>query len=150
MNPEPLTLPTFADPFIGWLFCCCLPSAFVIACCHAAVDALNAGRFHSPLLKFVISIPLARISTNQAHLMLHPMWLAGLLHWNGCWRGLGGVKGHGGWPRWFLYRNRKKIFGFTHKNRSDVELWRLPSYDNTGTGQHTDNFIPGLRYKENS
>ena len=37
--------PAFADPFIGWLLCCCPPSAFIITCCHATVNALNASHF---------------------------------------------------------------------------------------------------------
>ena len=34
LSPSPPP-PTFADPFVGWLLCCCLPSAFAIAFCHA-------------------------------------------------------------------------------------------------------------------
>ena len=37
--------PAFADPFVGWLLRCFPPSAFVIACCHATIDALVASRF---------------------------------------------------------------------------------------------------------
>jgi hypothetical protein len=37
--------PALAAPIVGWLLHCCPPSAFVIACRHATVDALVAGRF---------------------------------------------------------------------------------------------------------
>jgi hypothetical protein len=42
--PPPPT-PAFDSPIIGWLLRCFLPSAFVIACCHATVNAFFAGRF---------------------------------------------------------------------------------------------------------
>jgi hypothetical protein len=38
----PTPLPVFASPVIGWLLHCFLLSAFVIAHCHATVDALVA------------------------------------------------------------------------------------------------------------
>ena len=34
-----------APPFVGWLLGCCLPSDFVIACRHATINDLVAGRF---------------------------------------------------------------------------------------------------------
>jgi hypothetical protein len=34
-----------ASSFVGWLLCCCPPSNFVIACRHATINALVAGRF---------------------------------------------------------------------------------------------------------
>ncbi len=34
-----------APPFVGWLLHCFPPSDFIIACRHATVDALVAGRF---------------------------------------------------------------------------------------------------------
>jgi hypothetical protein len=34
-----------APPFVGWLLRCCPPSNFVIACRHATINALVAGRF---------------------------------------------------------------------------------------------------------
>ena len=36
---------TAAPPFVGWLLRCCPPSDFVIACRHATINALVAGRF---------------------------------------------------------------------------------------------------------
>ena len=33
-----------APPFVGWLLRCCPPSNFVIACRHATINALIAGR----------------------------------------------------------------------------------------------------------
>jgi hypothetical protein len=41
----PPPLPTFASPVVGWLLNCFPPSAFVIACRHATVNALVAGLF---------------------------------------------------------------------------------------------------------
>jgi hypothetical protein len=35
----------FTDPAVGWLMCCFLPSAFVIAHHHATINTLVAGRF---------------------------------------------------------------------------------------------------------
>jgi hypothetical protein len=35
-----------APPFVGWLLRCCPPCDFVIACHHATINALVAGRFH--------------------------------------------------------------------------------------------------------
>jgi hypothetical protein len=40
----------FNFPIIGWLLHCFLPSTFVIARCHATVDAFVAGRFSRQLL----------------------------------------------------------------------------------------------------
>jgi hypothetical protein len=37
--------PAFAAPVVGWLLRCCPPSAFVIARCHATIDALVTSRF---------------------------------------------------------------------------------------------------------
>jgi hypothetical protein len=34
-----------APPFVGWLLHCCPPSNFVIACRHAPINPLVAGRF---------------------------------------------------------------------------------------------------------
>jgi hypothetical protein len=34
------TAAAVAPPFVGWLLRCCLPSDFVIACCHATINAL--------------------------------------------------------------------------------------------------------------
>jgi hypothetical protein len=34
-----------APPFIGWLLRCCPQSDFIIACRHATINALVAGRF---------------------------------------------------------------------------------------------------------
>ena len=45
LSPPPPPPLAFADPFIGWLLRCCPTSAFVIACRHATVDNLVAGRF---------------------------------------------------------------------------------------------------------
>ena len=41
-HPPP---PAFADPFVGWLLRCFPPSAFIITCYHATIDALDASRF---------------------------------------------------------------------------------------------------------
>jgi hypothetical protein len=38
-----------APPFVGWLLRCCTPSDFVIACRHATINALVAGRFADKL-----------------------------------------------------------------------------------------------------
>ena len=38
-----------APPFVGWLLRCFLPSAFVIARCHAIVNTFVAGRFSRQL-----------------------------------------------------------------------------------------------------
>jgi hypothetical protein len=35
-----------APPFVSWLLRSCPPSDFVIACRHATINALVAGRFH--------------------------------------------------------------------------------------------------------
>ncbi len=37
--------PAFAASVIGWLFCCCLPPTFGIACCGMTVNSPVAGRF---------------------------------------------------------------------------------------------------------
>jgi hypothetical protein len=42
-------MPTFDSPIIGWLLRCFLPSAFVITCHHATVNAFVAGRFSRQL-----------------------------------------------------------------------------------------------------
>jgi hypothetical protein len=47
--PPPPTL-AFDSPVIGWLLHCFLPSAFVIARCHATVDAFVASCFSRQLL----------------------------------------------------------------------------------------------------
>jgi hypothetical protein len=39
----------FTAPVVGWLLHCFLPSIFVIACHHAIVNALVAGRFRHQL-----------------------------------------------------------------------------------------------------
>ena len=46
-HPPP---PTFADPFVVWLLRCFPPFAFIIACYHATVNALDAGRFLPPIV----------------------------------------------------------------------------------------------------
>jgi hypothetical protein len=43
-------MPAFDSPVIGWLLLCFLPSTFVIACCHATVNAFVASRFSRQLL----------------------------------------------------------------------------------------------------
>jgi hypothetical protein len=48
-SPPPPT-PAFDSPIIGWLLHCFLPSVFVIARCHATVNAFVAGRFSRQLL----------------------------------------------------------------------------------------------------
>jgi hypothetical protein len=48
--PSPTPAFDFDSPVIGWLLHCFLPSAFVIACCHATVNAFVAGRFSRQLL----------------------------------------------------------------------------------------------------
>jgi hypothetical protein len=45
LSPPPPPPPAFVDPFVGWLLRCCPQSDFVIACRHATIDALVAGRF---------------------------------------------------------------------------------------------------------
>ena len=40
----PLPPPAFADPYFGWLLCCC-PSSFVIPCRHVTINTLVTGRF---------------------------------------------------------------------------------------------------------
>jgi hypothetical protein len=42
-------MPAFDSPIIGWLLCCFLLSAFVIARCHVTVDAFVDGRFSRQL-----------------------------------------------------------------------------------------------------
>jgi hypothetical protein len=51
----------FDSPVIGWLLRCFLPSAFVIACCHATVNAFVAGCFSRQL-----SSPAATATTVAA------------------------------------------------------------------------------------
>jgi hypothetical protein len=48
-SPPPPT-PAFDSRVIGWLLRCFLPSAFIIAHCHATVDAFVAGYFSHQLL----------------------------------------------------------------------------------------------------
>jgi hypothetical protein len=50
LPPPPKPAFDFDSPVIGWLLHCFLPSAFIIACCHATVDAFVAGRFSRQLL----------------------------------------------------------------------------------------------------
>jgi hypothetical protein len=42
-------MPAFDSSVIDWLLRCFLMSTFVIACCHANVDAFVAGRFSHQL-----------------------------------------------------------------------------------------------------
>jgi hypothetical protein len=42
-------MPAFDSPVIGWLLRCFLSSAFVIACCHAIVNAFVASYFSRQL-----------------------------------------------------------------------------------------------------
>jgi hypothetical protein len=48
--PPPTPTFDFDSPIIGWLLHCFLPSAFVIQCCHATVNAFVASRFSHQLL----------------------------------------------------------------------------------------------------
>jgi hypothetical protein len=49
LPPPPTPAFDFDSPVIGWLLCCFLPSAFVIARCHATVNAFVAGCFSCQL-----------------------------------------------------------------------------------------------------
>jgi hypothetical protein len=44
-QPRAVALPPPPPPFVGWLLRCCPLSDFVIACRHATINALVAGRF---------------------------------------------------------------------------------------------------------
>jgi hypothetical protein len=55
-------MPAFDSPVIGWLLHCFLPCAFVIARCHATVNAFVAGHFSRQLLSTAATAAAAAVA----------------------------------------------------------------------------------------
>jgi hypothetical protein len=60
-SPPPTTT-AFDSPVIGWLLRCFLPSDFVIAHCHATVNAFVASRFSRQLLSTAATSAAATVA----------------------------------------------------------------------------------------